>query len=69
MLTRSIPWRCGVCKKELRGLWAVLARRPFPVCSRCRLMVHHGCVSQREPSVCRRCAENQTEKGGQASNA
>jgi len=45
-----------VCSKELRGIWAVLTARPFPVCSKCRLMVHHGCLAQADPAVCRRCA-------------
>ena len=52
----TLPFRCGVCSKELRGVWAVLTARPFPVCSKCRLMVHHGCLAQTEPPVCRRCA-------------
>ena len=56
MLTPTLPFRCGVCRKELRGLWAVLAARPFPICSKCRLMVHHGCLSQTDPPLCRRCA-------------
>ena len=30
--------------------------RPFPICSKCRLMVHHGCLAQTDPPVCRRCA-------------
>jgi hypothetical protein len=64
MVMGSIPWRCGVCKKELRGLWAVLARRPFPVCSRCRLMVHHGCLAQENSLVCRRCASQEPERTG-----
>ena len=56
MLTPTLPFRCGVCRKELRGLWAVLTARPFPICSKCRLMVHHGCLSQTDPPLCRRCA-------------
>jgi hypothetical protein len=57
----SAPWRCGVCRKELRGVWAMLTGRPFPVCTRCRLMVHHGCLGQTEPPICRRCAEAQSQ--------
>ncbi|MBS1117081.1 MAG: hypothetical protein H6Q87_1465 [candidate division NC10 bacterium] len=56
MLNASMAFRCGVCRKELRGIWAVLTARPFPVCSKCRLMVHHGCLAQTDPPVCRRCA-------------
>ena len=56
MVTATLPFRCGVCRKELRGLWAVIAGRPFPVCGKCRLMVHHGCLAQAEPPLCRRCA-------------
>ena len=37
-------------------MWAVLTRTPFPVCSKCRRMVHHGCLSQKDPPVCRTCA-------------
>ncbi len=56
MLQGSLPFRCGVCARELRTIWAVLRTKPFPICSRCRLMVHHGCLSQADPPVCRRCA-------------
>lgn len=59
MQTFSMPFRCGVCQKELRMIWAVLRAKPFPICSRCRLMVHHGCLSQAQPPVCRRCAAGQ----------
>ena len=46
----TLAFRCGVCKKDLRGMWAVLTARPFPVCSKCRLMVHHGCLAQTDPA-------------------
>jgi hypothetical protein len=60
----SVPFRCGVCRKELRGVWAVLTGKPFPVCSKCRLMVHHGCLSQVDPPICRRCAQShEVERG------
>ena len=61
MTQQSVPWRCGVCRKEMRGVWAVLTRRPFPVCSRCRLMVHHGCLAQDSPPICRRCTAMKPE--------
>jgi hypothetical protein len=57
MRTSSMPFRCGACQKELRMIWAVLRAKPFPICTKCRLMVHHGCLSQAEPPVCRRCAK------------
>ena len=60
MYSPSMPFRCGVCQKELRLIWAVLRATPFPICSRCRLMVHHGCLSQTQPPVCRRCAAGQS---------
>ena len=60
MLDGSMPFRCGVCAKELRTIWAVLRAKPFPICCKCRLMVHHGCLSQVDPPVCRRCGRSQT---------
>ncbi len=57
----SMGWRCGVCKKELRGISALWHGKPFPVCSKCRLMVHHGCLKQIDPPICRRCAEARAE--------
>jgi hypothetical protein len=54
-------WRCGVCRKELRGIWAVLRGRQFPVCSKCRLMIHHECLAQENPALCRRCAASQVK--------
>jgi hypothetical protein len=64
MICTSTPWRCGVCRKELRGVWAVLMRKPFPVCSTCRLMVHHVCLAQADPPMCRRCAGSTRESTG-----
>lgn len=61
----TLPFRCGVCRRELRSLWAALSRKPFPVCSRCRLMVHHGCLTQASPPICSRCAA----KAGEAPDA
>jgi hypothetical protein len=59
----TLPFRCGVCRKELHGLWAVLSRTPFPVCSRCRLTVHHACLATADPPVCRRCADGAVQDG------
>jgi hypothetical protein len=58
----TTAFRCGVCRKEMRGVWAVLRGRPFPVCSKCRLMVHHGCLARSNPALCRRCAEPSSHK-------
>jgi len=57
----SMPFRCGVCSNELRMLSAIFRAKPFPICSKCRLMVHHGCLGQTDPPVCRRCAGNRAE--------
>jgi len=55
--TSTLPFRCGVCRKELHGIFALLSRRPFPVCSRCRLMVHRHCLAEADPPVCSRCSQ------------
>ncbi len=63
----TTAFRCGVCRQELRGIWAVLTARPFPICSRCRLLVHHGCLAESDPPICRRCIEGPASPPGPAS--